>query len=61
MSQHFLWHYVFYIYFLEKKSPTDFSGLEYAITTQYNKPDEDMKIDWIPVNEQEPFDSKAKL
>jgi len=24
---HFLWNYVFYVYYLDKKSPTDYSGL----------------------------------
>jgi hypothetical protein len=46
---------------LEKKSPTDFSGMEYQITTQYNKPDEEMIIDWVPSGEPEAFDCKAKL
>lgn len=39
-GKHFLWNYVFYIYFLNKKSETDYTGLEYQITTQYNKSEE---------------------
>jgi hypothetical protein len=35
--------------------------MEYQITTQYNKPDEEMMIDWVPVNMKEEFDCKAKL
>lgn len=60
-GKHFLWNYVFFIYFLDNKSPTDYSGMEYQITTQYNKPDEEMQIDWIPLGEPESFDNKAKL
>jgi inositol 1,4,5-triphosphate receptor type 1/inositol 1,4,5-triphosphate receptor type 3 len=58
---HFLWNYVFFIYFLNEKSPTDYSGMEYLITTQYNKSEEEMMIDWIPIGEPESFDCKAKL
>lgn len=60
-GKHFLWNYVFFIYFLDKKSPTDYSGLEYLITTQYNKSDEQMVIDWVPMAVQEEFDCKQKL
>jgi hypothetical protein len=35
--------------------------LEYLITTQYNKSDEEMVIDWVPMAVQEEFDCKAKL
>lgn len=47
-GKHFLWNYVFFIYSLEKKSPTDYSGLEYYISTRYNRPDEDIDISWVP-------------
>jgi inositol 1,4,5-triphosphate receptor type 1/inositol 1,4,5-triphosphate receptor type 3 len=57
-DKHYLWNYVFFIYFLDKKSPTDYSGMEYQITTQYNKPDEEMVIDWVPLGE--PVEEKAK-
>lgn len=50
---HFLWNYVFYVYYLDGKSSTDYSGLEYQITSQYNMSDEDMKIDWVPVVQSE--------
>ena len=49
-GNHKLWNYIFYIYYLESKSETDFSGLEYEIRTQYNKPDEEMNISWVPQN-----------
>jgi len=48
-GKHFLWNYVFYIYYLDKKNPTDYSGLEYQITNQYNRTDEDMQIYWVPI------------
>jgi hypothetical protein len=35
--------------------------MEYTITTQYNKPEEEMMIDWVPVGEPSEFDCKAKL
>ena len=60
-GKHFLWNYVFFIYFLNRKSPTDYTGLEYQITTQYNKPEEEMSIEWVPVGEPEPFNCKDKL
>lgn len=60
-GSHFLWNYVFYVYFLDNKSPTDYSGLEYLITAQYNKSDEDMQIDWVPVAQAEEFDSMGKI
>lgn len=52
---------MFFIYFLNEKSPTDYSGMEYFITTQYNKPEEEMQIEWVPVGEPSEFDCKAKL
>jgi hypothetical protein len=56
-----LWNYVFFIYFLNEKSSTDYSGMEYLITTQYNKPEEEMIIDWVPIGEPISFDCKTKL
>ncbi len=35
--------------------------MEYLITTQYNKSEEEMVIDWVPVGEDKEFDCKAKL
>jgi hypothetical protein len=58
---HFLWNYVFYVYYLDNKSSTDYSGLEYLITAQYNKSDEDMQIDWVPIASSEEFNSVGKL
>jgi hypothetical protein len=60
-GKHFLWNYVFFIYYLDKKSPTDYSGLEYQITNQYNRSDEEMQIYWVPMAIQEEFDCKSKL
>ena len=56
-----MWNYVFFVYYLDNKSPTDYSGLEYLITAQYNKSDEDMQIDWVPVAKAEEFDSSGKI
>ncbi|CAM6001410.1 unnamed protein product [Sphagnum balticum] len=47
-NKHFLWNYIFYIYVLERKSETDYTGLEYYIRLQYYKPDEEMEVKWIP-------------
>ena len=60
-GSHFLWNYVFYIYYLDNKSSTDYSGLEFIITGQYNKSDEDMQIDWVPIAKAEEFDTMGKL
>lgn len=45
-SRHFLWNYLFYRYCLELKDPSDFTGLEYSISTQVS----DLKIEWFPDN-----------
>lgn len=47
-QKHFLWNYIFYIYVLERKDETDYTGLEYYIRQQYFKPDEEMEVKWIP-------------
>lgn len=52
---------MFFIYYLDKKNPTEYSGLEYQITNQYNKSDEEMQIFWVPMAVQEEFDCKGKL
>jgi len=56
-----LWNYVFYIYSLEKKSSNDYTGLEYYISTRYNRPDEEVDVDWVPSGDQVEFDSAKKL
>jgi hypothetical protein len=61
MQKHFLWNYVFYIYSLEKKSQTDYTGLEYYISTRYNRPDEEVDISWVPLADDAEFDSTQKL
>lgn len=52
---------MFYIYSLEKKSPTDYTGLEYYISTRYNRPDEEVDVEWVPTGDAEEFDSAEKL
>jgi hypothetical protein len=52
---------VFYIYSLEKKSSNDYTGLEYYISTRYNRPDEEVDVDWVPSGDQVEFDSAEKL
>lgn len=56
-----MWNYVFYIYSLEKKSSNDYTGLEYYISTRYNRPDEEVDVDWVPSGDQVEFDSAKKL
>lgn len=60
-GKHFLWNYVFFIYYLDNKDPTEYSGLEYLITNEYNRSDEEMQINWVPMNVPEEFDCKSKL
>lgn len=52
---------MFYIYSLEKKSSNDYTGLEYYISTRYNRPDEEVDVDWVPSGDQVEFDSAKKL
>ncbi len=56
-----MWNYVFYIYSLEKKSSNDYTGLEYYISTRYNRPDEEVDVDLVPSGDQVEFDSAKKL
>jgi hypothetical protein len=46
ISRHFLWNYLFYRYVVELKDPSDFTGLEYSISTQI----QEGKIEWFPDN-----------
>lgn len=46
---------------MEKKSSNDYTGLEYYISTRYNKPDEEVDVDWVPSGDQVEFDSAEKL
>ena len=43
------------------KSPTDYTGLEYEITRQFDQTDEDMKIDWIPDGEEANYDPTEEI
>lgn len=45
-EKHFLWSYLFYRYVLEMKDPSDFTGLEYTISTQIDE----KKVEWFPDN-----------
>ena len=36
---HYLWNYIFYIYCLQNKDSTEYSGLEYAISDMIEKDD----------------------
>ena len=58
---HYLWNYIFYIYCLQNKDSTEYSGLEYAISDMIEKDD----ISWyfilsyiylirFPINQEEP-------
>mgnify|MGYP003692261981 CR=1 FL=1 len=52
---------MFFIYSLELKDETDYTGLEYSITNKYNRSDEEMDVSWIPMGDEEEFDSAAKV
>jgi inositol 1,4,5-triphosphate receptor type 1/inositol 1,4,5-triphosphate receptor type 3 len=39
-----LWNYLYYLYCLRLKSPTDFTGLEYEIDKKVNEED----VEWFP-------------
>lgn len=38
---------------LEVKDSNDYTGLEYYISTRYNRPDEEVDINWVPAGEKE--------
>ena len=42
--RHWLWNYLYYLYCLRLKSPTDFTGLEFEIDKQVG----DDNTDWFP-------------
>ena len=50
-NKHFLWNYIFYIYVLEQKDETDYTGLEYYIRQQYYRSDEEMEVKFNSVVE----------
>jgi len=45
-DKHWLWNYLFYRYVIKMKDPSDFTGLEYTISTQMDE----QKVDWFPDN-----------
>lgn len=44
VSKHFLWNYLYYLYVLRQKDPTDFTGLEFDIDLKVNSED----VEWFP-------------
>ena len=60
IKRHFLWNYIFYIYVLERKDETDYTGLEYYIRQQYYLPDEEMEVRWIPNKGESEFDIQTE-
>lgn len=47
-TNHWLWNYVFYMYVLKAKDPTDYTGIEYYISEKVNNESEDVDVDWLP-------------
>lgn len=47
-KKHFLWNYLYYIYCLENKDPTDYTGIEYIIKTKIDEDD----VSWFPAEEE---------
>ena len=43
-KKHYLWNYIYYLYTLQQKSPTDYTGLEFEIDRQVTEEE----IDWFP-------------
>ena len=46
---------------LEVKDSNDYTGLEYYISTRYNRPDEQVDVGWVPHGDKAEFDSSEKL
>lgn len=46
IQKHALWNYLYYLYCLRLKDPTDFTGLEYEIDKKVNEED----VEWFPAN-----------
>ena len=44
LKRHFLWNYIYYLYVLKQKNPTDFTGLEFVIDSQVTNDE----TDWFP-------------
>lgn len=47
IHRHFLWNYMYYIYCLNKKDETDYTGIEYEIKKQMTEED----VSWFPTSE----------
>mmetsp|Transcript_9604 Transcript_9604/g.8268 ORF Transcript_9604/g.8268 Transcript_9604/m.8268 type:complete len:88 (-) Transcript_9604:95-358(-) len=41
---HYLWNYIFFIYSIQKKDPTEFNGIESYVSEKLEQED----ISWIP-------------
>jgi inositol 1,4,5-triphosphate receptor type 1/inositol 1,4,5-triphosphate receptor type 3 len=48
MTKHYLWNYIFYIYGLNKKDSTEYTGLEYAISDMIAKEDIQWYFNHLP-------------
>lgn len=44
IEKHWLWNYAYYIYVLENKDATDYTGIEYVIINQLNSEE----VMWFP-------------
>lgn len=53
IKSHWLWNYVYYIYCLEQKDETDYSGIEYEIKSKVDNDD----ISWFPLKNEGDDDS----
>jgi len=45
--KHFLWNYIYYIYCLNEKDSTDYTGIEYIIFTKISEDD----VTWFPIED----------
>lgn len=53
IKPHDLWNYLYFIYCLQKKDETDYSGIEYEINDKINNDE----VGWFPTNEEGDDDS----
>ena len=53
--KHFLWYYIFYRYVVKLKDPSDYTGLQYSISTQIA----DSQVDWFP--DEEPKEEEGEM
>ncbi len=45
IKPHDLWNYIYFIFCLKQKDPTDYSGMEYEINDKMSNDD----INWFPI------------